>query len=536
MEGEIRVLDAQADEDAVNIYMNPDPTVAVMDTEDLTTATRREALLATIASSHSDVLDRLEGLRVDLVAAQERAEAAQAQVEAERAEVQARLADYQGTLAEQERLEGELERRIADVEAESAALAEEEAAIRAALARASQAPTLPDGSPDVPPPSAGLLQFPTTGTITGVFGEDRGDHMHAGIDIANSEGTAIVAAKAGTVISGCGGGYGNCVLVDHGGGMVTLYAHRARSAWAAARSAGATYLGAMGCTGSCTGPHLHFEIRINGSPVDPMGYLLGPPCACNWWEGGEWVKPFSAACSTLAGPRRTRSASSRPYPPAGTSWPSASPTSTSPTPSAPPRARSWPPSRVTSAPPVPASGADAGRVLSIAAGVRLADLEAALPDGTPVVRAMPNTPALVGAGAAAIAGGTAAGDDDLAWAESILSAVGTVVRVAEPLLDAVTGLSGSGPAYVFLVAEALIEAGVLVGLPRPVAAELAVQTLLGSARLLAEGDDGPEALRAAVTSPGGTTAAGLRALEQAGVRAAFLDAVVAATERSRELG
>jgi len=181
-------------------------------------------------------------------------------------------------------------------------------------------------------------------------------------------------------------------------------------------------------------------------------------------------------------------------------------------------------------------GEDAGRVLSIAAGVRLADLEAALPDGTPVVRAMPNTPALVGAGAAAIAGGRAAGDDDLAWAESILSAVGTVARVGEPLLDAVTGLSGSGPAYVFLVAEALIEGGVLVGLPRPVATELAVQTLLGAARLLAEGDDGPEALRAAVTSPGGTTAAGLRVLEQAGVRAAFLDAVAAATERSRELG
>jgi pyrroline-5-carboxylate reductase len=183
-----------------------------------------------------------------------------------------------------------------------------------------------------------------------------------------------------------------------------------------------------------------------------------------------------------------------------------------------------------------ALGADAGRVLSIAAGVRLADLEAALPEGTPVVRAMPNTPALVGAGAAAIAGGTAAGEDDLAWADGILRAVGTVVQVAEPMLDAVTGLSGSGPAYVFLVAEALIEAGVLVGLPRPVSSELAVQTLLGAARLLAEGDDGPEALRAAVTSPGGTTAAGLRALEQAGVRAAFLDAVVAATERSRDLG
>lgn len=176
------------------------------------------------------------------------------------------------------------------------------------------------------------------------------------------------------------------------------------------------------------------------------------------------------------------------------------------------------------------------RVLSIMAGVRLAALESWLPAGTRVVRAMPNTPALVGAGAAAIAPGSAAGDEDLAWAEAVLGAVGVVVRVKEPLLDAVTGLSGSGPAYVFLVAEALVEAGVLVGLPRDVSATLAVQTLLGSARLLVEGDTGPEALRAAVTSPGGTTAAGLRALESAGVRAAFLDAVVAATDRSRELG
>jgi pyrroline-5-carboxylate reductase len=149
---------------------------------------------------------------------------------------------------------------------------------------------------------------------------------------------------------------------------------------------------------------------------------------------------------------------------------------------------------------------------------------------------MPNTPALVGAGAAAIAPGSHADDDDLQWAESILSAVGVVVRVPEKLLDAVTGLSGSGPAYVFLVAEALTEAGVLAGLPRDVSAALTAQTLLGAARLLTETGDGPEALRAAVTSPGGTTAAGLRALEKAGVRSAFLDAVVAATERSRELG
>jgi pyrroline-5-carboxylate reductase len=183
-----------------------------------------------------------------------------------------------------------------------------------------------------------------------------------------------------------------------------------------------------------------------------------------------------------------------------------------------------------------AAAAGVQRALSIAAGVTIAGLEAALGDGVAVVRAMPNTPALVGAGAAAIAAGTTATDDDLAWAEGVLAAVGTVVRVSEPLLDAVTGLSGSGPAYVFLVAEALIDAGVLVGLPRDVSTSLAVQTLLGSARLLAETGDGPEALRAAVTSPGGTTAAGLRALEQAGVRAAILDAVAAATERSKQLG
>jgi pyrroline-5-carboxylate reductase len=181
------------------------------------------------------------------------------------------------------------------------------------------------------------------------------------------------------------------------------------------------------------------------------------------------------------------------------------------------------------------SGAPAP-VLSIAAGVTLARLEGALAPGTPVVRAMPNTPALVGAGAAAVAAGSAASDSDVAWASSVLGAVGTVVVVSESLLDAVTGLSGSGPAYLFLVVEALVEGGVLAGLPRDVASSLAVQTLVGSGQLLASSSSGPEALRAAVTSPGGTTAAGLRALERGGVRAAFLDAVMAAAERSRELG
>jgi pyrroline-5-carboxylate reductase len=175
-------------------------------------------------------------------------------------------------------------------------------------------------------------------------------------------------------------------------------------------------------------------------------------------------------------------------------------------------------------------------VLSIAAGVTTATIEEGLIAGTPVVRAMPNTPALVGAGAAAIAPGSAAGDEHVAWAEGILGAVGTVVRVDESALDAVTGLSGSGPAYVFLMLEALIDAGVLAGLPRPVSKVLATQTLVGAGQLLAETQEPPELLRAAVTSPGGTTAAGVRVLEQKGVRAALLDAVMAATERSRELG
>jgi pyrroline-5-carboxylate reductase len=193
-----------------------------------------------------------------------------------------------------------------------------------------------------------------------------------------------------------------------------------------------------------------------------------------------------------------------------------------------------PPDVVTAAAAVAETGTD--RVLSIAAGVTISRLEAALGGAHPVVRAMPNTPALVGAGAAAIAGGTAASEDDLAWAEEILGAVGVVVRVPEAQLDAVTGLSGSGPAYVFLVAEALIEAGLAEGLPLETAEILVRQTLLGAARLVVESGDPEPALRAAVTSPGGTTAAGIAVLERQGLRGAILDAVAAATARSRELG
>lgn len=175
------------------------------------------------------------------------------------------------------------------------------------------------------------------------------------------------------------------------------------------------------------------------------------------------------------------------------------------------------------------------RVLSIAAGITTAAIESAAP-GVAVVRSMPNTPALVGAGASAIAAGSLAGPDDLEWAAAILGAVGTVVTVPEYLLDAVTGLSGSGPAYLFMVAEALIEGGVLNGLPRDVSAALTRQLFVGAARLLDTSGDTPEVLRAAVTSPGGTTAAGLRALEDHGLRAAMLSAVTSATERAHQLG
>lgn len=177
-----------------------------------------------------------------------------------------------------------------------------------------------------------------------------------------------------------------------------------------------------------------------------------------------------------------------------------------------------------------------GRVLSIAAGVTTASLEAWLPAGTRVIRAMPNTPSLVGTGMAALAAGTRADADDLGWASTILSSVGEVVVLAESALDAVTGVSGSGPAYVFLLAEALMAAGVGVGLDAGTADTLVRQTLLGAAKLLVESGEDPAQLRENVTSPGGTTAAGLAVFEAADLRGLVAGVVEAATERSRELG
>jgi pyrroline-5-carboxylate reductase len=175
-------------------------------------------------------------------------------------------------------------------------------------------------------------------------------------------------------------------------------------------------------------------------------------------------------------------------------------------------------------------------VISIAAGVPIAAIERKLGAKARVVRAMPNTPALVGLGATALSGGEHATDADVAFAQKLFDAVGITTVVEETLLDAVTGLSGSGPAYMFLVIEALSDAGVKVGLSRHVALKLAAQTVLGSARLLIETQQHPGHLKDQVTSPGGTAIAGLHTLEAGGLRTTLIDAVEAATKRAKELG
>ncbi|MCA8997716.1 MAG: pyrroline-5-carboxylate reductase [Planctomycetaceae bacterium] len=174
-------------------------------------------------------------------------------------------------------------------------------------------------------------------------------------------------------------------------------------------------------------------------------------------------------------------------------------------------------------------------VVSIAAGIPLSTFEAKLQDRR-VVRVMPNTPALVRAGAAGYSRGSHATANDAKLVESMLSTVGIACEVPESLLDAVTGLSGSGPAYVFEIIEALSDGGVLAGLPRDISTRLAAQTLLGAAKMVLETDQHPGFLKDQVTSPGGTTIAGLHQLEQRGVRGALMTAVQSATERSRELG
>jgi pyrroline-5-carboxylate reductase len=174
-------------------------------------------------------------------------------------------------------------------------------------------------------------------------------------------------------------------------------------------------------------------------------------------------------------------------------------------------------------------------ILSVVAAISTAFIEARLSGPVPVVRAMPNTPSIVHEGMAGIAAGRHATDDHLALAREVLTHVGRVVTVPESYLDAVTAISGSGPAYFALLAEAMIEAGILLGLSREISTDLVVQTMLGSAKLLRDEHMHPVELREMVTSPGGTTIRAIRVLEQSGVRAAFLNAIQAAMERSQEL-
>jgi len=174
-------------------------------------------------------------------------------------------------------------------------------------------------------------------------------------------------------------------------------------------------------------------------------------------------------------------------------------------------------------------------VLSVAAAIRTARIEARIAEGVPVVRAMPNAPSVVHEGIAGLCAGAHAREENLALAEECLSHLGFVERVPETYMDAVTAVSGSGPAYFALLAEAMIEAGLLLGLSREVTTRLVVQTMLGTAKLLRDERVHPVELREAVTSPGGTTIAAIRELESAGVRAAFLNAIQAAMERSQEL-
>ena len=175
-------------------------------------------------------------------------------------------------------------------------------------------------------------------------------------------------------------------------------------------------------------------------------------------------------------------------------------------------------------------------LISIAAGVPLAKLEAGLPAGARVIRVMPNTPALVGASASAFALGKAAAPGDAQLVQQLFSSVGVAYQVKESLLDAVTGLSGSGPAYMFVIIEALSDGGVAAGLPREIATKLAAQTMLGSAKMVLETGQHPGALKDMVTSPGGTTIEGLHELEKGKVRAALMNAVRAAAEKSKKLG
>ena len=281
-------LRSEAELRAIEAYINPDTEGddgEIVAAENLAEAARRQAFLSTVSSRKTDVLDRIRATEEDMVVAEGDAVVAREQEELENQRVERLLNEYTASLAQERQAQSALQNRISEFEAEVDALAAEESRLTALIQeQASQAPVVPAGQTPAPnavetpsgpvnPPSSGSgMIWPTGGAVTSEFGP-RWGRLHAGLDIAAATGTPIYAAQSGTVIGGCGSGYGNCILIDHGGGLVTLYAHMNSVFVSGGSVSKGQNVGTMGCSGSCTGPHLHFETRVNGSAQNPRNYL-----------------------------------------------------------------------------------------------------------------------------------------------------------------------------------------------------------------------------------------------------------------------
>jgi murein DD-endopeptidase MepM/ murein hydrolase activator NlpD len=282
-------LKFEAELRAVEAYINPGTdgdNGEIMAAENLAEEARRQAFLSTVTARKTDVLDRIRATEDDMVVAEGDAVAAREREERENARVDRLLAEYSAGLVEQEQAQAALATRITEFQAEVDGLAAEDARLTALIReQASQAPVVPVGQTPAPdavdtpagpvnPPSSGSgLIWPSAGVVTSEYGP-RWGRLHAGIDIAASTGTPIYAVQSGTVIGGCGSGYGNCVLIDHGDGLVTLYGHNSSVYVSSGQSVSrGQNIAAMGCTGSCTGTHVHFETRVNGVAQNPRNYL-----------------------------------------------------------------------------------------------------------------------------------------------------------------------------------------------------------------------------------------------------------------------
>ena len=276
-ESEMNSLQSAVVNRAVLAYINPQRTTMaeLADAKDLGEASRRAAVLRQVANNDRDVIDRLRAVREDLGIEKDKAAAQRSVAAKRRDDVKQRVTALSSNLAEKARLEKALDARIKSIQAEATALAAEETKISeilAARARAGRASRSGDSGPTAVS-GAGLI-WPTRGTVTSEYGY-RWGRLHAGIDIGAPSGTPIRAAKAGEVITaGSMGGYGNCVIIDHGGGFTTLYGHMSRIATSDGASVSQGQLiGYVGSTGHSTGNHLHFETRVNGSPQNPRRYL-----------------------------------------------------------------------------------------------------------------------------------------------------------------------------------------------------------------------------------------------------------------------